>query len=227
MNPLSARTIAACIPPGPPPTTATGLPSPSFLTSPSIYSLPMRGLTAHASELRCTRRRSLQTIHPMHVRISSALPSFAFFMNIGSANCDLPSPTKSDTPSSRSCSANSGDLIVFVAMIGMLSCSLKAFATCFFHPGVYEYESQFALPFRPLPLLTSRTSMPFPSRCLPIARPSFRSSVSGMSGVNSSPHIRTEIGKFGPSVSRILSIISSIKRIRFSRLPPYSSVRLL
>ena len=82
-----------------------------------------------------------------------------------------------------------------------------------------------ALPFQELPLEMLMQSMPWASRWRPISRPSSSVRKPG-SSVISSPQMRTEMG-YRPSLARMPAMISSMKRQRFSREPPYASVRRL
>ena len=194
--------------------------SPLCLGFSNSRSRPSFGFTAHLT-CRWFIISWKQHRQPMHLRIISAFPAWALLHHSGSARCPRATPTKSQQPSISICSATSGSLMLQTAIIGMFTCfftsaAMYLFQHCSYVPGSIVAQTS-ELPGIP-PQLTSMKSTPASSNLSQILQLSSRSFPSFPR--NSSTESRTPSGKSPPHCSLMPWIISSRKRIRFSKLPP-------
>ena len=97
------------MPPGPPPTTTAGRPSPMSDSS-SVPSRPISGFARHRIG-SSWRSALMHTFTAVQGRMSAARPRRVFVRNAGSTMCARATPTRSASPAVRMSSAMSGWLI--------------------------------------------------------------------------------------------------------------------
>ena len=159
----------------------------------------------------------------MQVLISSPLFSAALLTKSASARKGRAIDTMSAQPEASTSSATSGVLMRLVVISGIVTSPLSRWVT---HAkaarGTMVAMVGMRASCQPMPVLMivapaasmALASATTSSQLLP---PSTRSSIDR----------RKMMMKFGPTLARVVRTISSAKRMRFSKLPPQSSVRWL
>ena len=157
----------------------------------------------------------------MHVLIESASSAFDLAMISGSARNGRAMETMSAHPDSRAASHASGVFRRLVVISGIDTSPMSFFVTNVKPPlGTKVAIVGMRASCQPIPVLMA--SAPASSAALANATTSFQSLPSA---IKSSMLRRYTIANCGPTAARISRMISSGKRMRFSKEPPYSSVR--
>ncbi len=166
----------------------------------------------------------MQTLIPMHSRISSSCPSCTFCGKNGSAIDWRAAPTRSSAPERTTSAIPSGSVNRATPTMGFAVASRTRAIHWTLWPSATNRDGVMSESmFRYEPTFTSHRSTS------PSARRT-NSSVSSMSwphGPLVSAAMRVAIAQSAPTAARTRVSVSTHIRARFSAEPPYSSVRLL